>query len=60
MGARVIKYINCLEKQMDGELVQSTAATLNFVTGFDADVSVLSASGSHLALGKGNLSPWHG
>jgi hypothetical protein len=32
MGARVIKYINCLEKQMDGELVQSTAATLDFVT----------------------------
>lgn len=39
MGARVIKYINSLEKQTEGELVRSTAATLDFVTGFSAEVS---------------------
>lgn len=37
MGAGVIKYINCLEKEMEGELVQLTAATLDSVTGFNPE-----------------------
>ena len=37
VGAGVIKCINCLEKEMEGELVQSAAATLVFVTGFNPE-----------------------
>lgn len=31
--------VNCLEKQMEGELLQPMAATLDFVTVSDAEVS---------------------
>lgn len=34
-GARVIKCINCLEKEIEGELGPLAAVTLVFVTGFD-------------------------
>ena len=37
VGAGVIKCINCLEKETEGELVQSAAATLVFVTGFNPE-----------------------
>lgn len=33
-GAGVIKSINCLEKETEGELVPLAALTLVFVTGF--------------------------
>lgn len=35
--AGVIKYINCLEKEMEGELVLSAAATPVFITGFNPE-----------------------
>lgn len=38
MGAGVIKYINCLEREMEGELVQLAVATLDFVTGFNPEM----------------------
>ena len=37
VGAGVIKCINCLEKETEGELVQSAAANLVFVTGFNPE-----------------------
>lgn len=44
-GAGVIKSINCLEKEMEGELVPSAAVTLVFVTGFRAVYTALKHPG---------------
>lgn len=64
IGAGVIKSINCLEKEMEGELVQSAAATLVFVTGFNLKrvCTAWSKLEDQRCRGRGNevcRSPWY-